>query len=53
MELKKNNKNSIYIGTYYGKQESASREEIEREFGQLNTQINMLKNKGDIILTGD
>ena len=35
------------------KQESEKREEVIREYEQLNTQINTLKNKGDIILTGD
>ena len=53
VELKKSTKESIFIGTYYGKQETASRDEIEREFDQLNTQINMLQNKGEVILTGD
>merc|ERR1712237_39125 len=35
VELKQNNKKSIFIGTYYGKQESASREDIGREYGLL------------------
>ena len=53
VELKKNQKESIFIGTYYGKEEKQPKEEIQKEFEQLNTQINMLKKKGDIILTGD
>ena len=39
---KEKSNNSIFIGTYYGKQEKASREEIEREFSQLSTQIGKL-----------
>ena len=53
VELKKNMKDKIYIGTYYGKQEKAPREEIEREFSQLSTQISALKKKGEVIITGD
>ena len=53
VELKKSQKESLFIGTYYGKQEKHSREEVQKEYEQLNTQINMLKPKGEIILTGD
>ena len=53
VELQKNQKEKIYIGTYYGKQETEKREEIENEYEMLNTQINMLKSKGELILTGD
>ena len=43
----------IYIGVYYGKQENVKREIIEREFSQLKTQINRLKNHGPMIIVGD
>ena len=53
VEVRKNQKEKLYIGTYYGKQENEKREEIEREYEQLNTQINIFKAKGEVILTGD
>ena len=53
VELKKSLKENLYIGVYYGKQESASREDVENEFDQLNTQINVLATKGEVIITGD
>ena len=43
----------MYIGIYYGKQENEKRETIEREFSQLNTQLNRVRNKGPTILVGD
>ena len=43
----------ISIGVYYGKQENEKIEIIEREFSQLKTQINRLKNQGHTILVGD
>ena len=47
-------KNSkIAIGALYGIQESATREEAERQFSQLTTQIIKLKQDGEVILTGD
>ena len=49
----KNGKQKTYIGTYYGLQEHAPIEEVEREMSQITTQINTLKQKGRIILTGD
>ena len=42
-----------FIGSYYGHQESANKEDTENEFSQLTTQIMKLKEKGQIILTGD
>ena len=48
-----NNSKKIQIGVYYGKQERDSREDVEREFLQLRTQINQLKKDGQVILTGD
>ena len=46
-------KQTTYIGTYYGLQEHAPSEEVEREMSQIRTQINVLKRKGRIILAGD
>ena len=53
IELKKNNMKKVYIGTYYGKQEKETREEIEREYSQIDTQIKTLEKEGPVILTGD
>ena len=53
IEYKPTNNNKIYIGAYYGKQEKEPREIIEREYSQLQTQINQLEKTGSIILTGD
>ena len=43
----------IYIGVYYGKQENEKSEIVEREFSQLQTQINRLKKQGPTIIVGD
>ncbi len=45
--------NKTYIGTYYGPQENAPPEAIEREISQLTTQIQKLKSQGRVILIGD
>lgn len=47
------NNSTLHIGTFYGKQETASKEENEREFADLTTQIKRLQMKGEVILTGD
>ena len=47
------NNTSLFIGTFYGKQETAPKEESEEEFSQLTTQIKRLQQKGEVILTGD
>lgn len=52
VEIKHGNQKT-YIGCYYGPQESAPREEVEREISQLKTQIIKLKKQGRVILTGD
>ena len=43
----------MYIGVYYGLQERAQRDEVQREFDTLKTHINKLKQDGDVILAGD
>ena len=53
IEVKKNRNDKIFIGTYYGKQEKEDRGTIEREYSQIQTQINKLEKEGPIILTGD
>ncbi len=53
VNLKKNNREWIFIGTYYGKQENAPLDEIEMEYANFRTQINTLSKHGEIILTGD
>ena len=45
--------NKVFIGIFYGPQEKCSNEEAERQYGQITTQINKLKNEGQVILMGD
>ncbi len=49
----KSGKKKMYIGVYYGLQERAPKEEVQREFDTLKTHINKLKQDGDVILAGD
>ena len=49
----KNNRTPVYIGVFYGPQEKCSNEEAQRQFSQITSQINKLKDKGEIILMGD
>ena len=49
----KHGQQKTFIGTYYGRQENATKEDVETEFSQLNAQINKLKDLGQVILTGD
>ena len=48
-----NGKTKLYVGIFYGPQEKCSNEEAERQYAQLTTQINKLKNMGHVILMGD
>ncbi len=43
----------LFIGTYYGPQESAQLDAVEREYSQLQTQVSALSKLGEIILIGD
>ena len=43
----------LIVGTYYGKQESTSKNEIEREMMLLTEEILEMKNEGEILLTMD
>jgi len=52
VEIKANN-SGLFIGTFYGKQETCSKEENEEEFSKLTTQIKRLQQQGEVILTGD
>ena len=52
MQIQTNN-SAIYVGVYYGKQEHSPLEEIKAEFAQLTAQVINLKQRGEIILTGD
>ena len=47
------NNSALHIGVYFGKQEQAPEEQIGEEFSKLTTQINKLKQNGEVILTGD
>ena len=48
-----NGRNTTYIGIYYGPQEKVSREEADRQYSQITSQIIKLQKKGEIILVGD
>ena len=43
----------LYIGIFYGPQEKENKEETEAQYAQIITEIEQLKQKGKIILTGD
>ena len=51
LEIAKNK--HIKLAAYYGKQETEKISIVEEEFDNLNTQINMLKDKGEMILAAD
>ena len=46
-------KKKIFIGIFYGPQEKCSNEESERQYAQITSQINKMKNEGQVILMGD
>ena len=46
-------KEKVFIGIFYGPQEKCSNEEADRQYSQLTTQINTLRQQGEIILMGD
>ena len=41
---------TTFLGVYYGKQESDSREDVKTEFSQIQTQIRKLEEVGSVIL---
>ena len=43
----------LYLGCYYGPQEREKREEVERQYSQIETQIHRLQQQGSVILGGD
>ena len=53
IQIKTNQNNLLFIGTYYGKQETEKETIVEEEYTTLTTQINTLKTKGEVVLTGD
>lgn len=46
-------KKADMIGVFYGKQESTRKEEVERQFNDLTTQIEKVKKEGSVIIVGD
>ena len=48
-----NTPQKVFLGVYYGKQETEKIEQVQREFSQLETQIDKLQTMGSVILTGD
>ena len=53
IEINITGKDRIHIGGYYGPQEKCQKEEAERQYSQITTQINCLQETGSIILAGD
>ena len=43
----------IFLGAYYGPQEKVDKDSVYREYQNIRTTINQLKDKGDIIIIGD
>ena len=43
----------LYIGCYYGPQEREQKEEVERQYSQIETQIHRLQKLGGVIIGGD
>jgi len=53
VEVKIPRGNNSFIGCYYGPQENQPREEVERQYSQIETQIHKHKKDGRVILGGD
>ena len=54
VSVRRKNQCPLYIGVYYGKQESRVRkEDSENEFGELTEEIMELKQNGDVIIVMD
>ena len=54
VSVRRRNQCPLYIGVYYGKQETRVRkEDIEREFGELTEEVLELKQCGDVIIVMD
>ena len=54
VSVRRQNQCPLYIGVYYGKQETRVRkEDIEREFGELTEEVLELKQCGDVIIVMD
>ena len=53
VSVRRKNMPPIMIGTYYGKQEAVSKDEIDREMTFLNEEILEKKKEGEILLTMD
>ncbi len=46
-------KQKTFVGVFYGKQERAPAEEVQNDYDAIKSQINTLKQEGDVILLGD
>ena len=54
VSVRRANQCPLYIGVYYGKQETRTRkEDVENEFGDLTEEILELKRNGDVIIVMD
>ena len=49
IQINVNRRNKIYTGVFYGKQENAPVDEVEREMSQIKAQITKLRPKGHIL----
>ena len=53
VSIRRQNQHPLFIGVYYGKQESVKKNEIEKEFEELTEEILEVKRDGDILLCMD
>ena len=54
ISIRRKNKNPLYVGTYYGKQETrSSKEEIENEMYYLQEEITEMQNEGEVLIAMD
>ena len=53
ISIKRKNCPPIFIATYYGKQESASKDEIENEFELLSEELKEMEKDGELFLAMD
>ena len=53
LSIRRKNNPPLILGTYYGKQETTSKEDIEKEMTQLQEEIIEMLKEGEVVLTMD
>ena len=53
IEIRPPGKEKYICGCFYGPQENQTKEEVERQYSQLETQIHRYQAEGEVILAGD